>query len=39
VTVTPSTEVRDNPQPGDQVEVRAVPLADGTLVAVRIGKK
>jgi hypothetical protein len=39
VTVTPSTEVRDNPQPGDQVEVRAVPLADGTLVAVRIEKK
>ena len=38
VTVNGSTEIRDDPRVGDNVEVRAVAQGDGTLVAVRIEK-
>ena len=38
VTVSGATEIRDTPQIGDPVEVRALPQPDGTLLAVRIEK-
>ncbi len=39
VTVTDSTEIRDNPQVGDTVKVRAQRQPDGSLVAERIEKR
>jgi hypothetical protein len=36
VRVTPATDIRDNPQVGDTVRVRAVRAADGSLTATRI---
>ncbi|MGH2521806.1 MAG: DUF5666 domain-containing protein [Anaerolineales bacterium] len=39
VAVTGSTEIRNNPQIGDQVEVRALRQGDGSLLATRIEKK
>lgn len=39
VTVDGSTEVRDSPQVGDSVRVRAVQQADGTWLAQRIEKR
>jgi hypothetical protein len=39
VNVDANTEVRDNPQVGDQVEVRAERQADGSLLALRIEKQ
>jgi hypothetical protein len=38
VTVTGSTEIKDNPQVGDRVKVRAYRQPDGSLVATRIEK-
>jgi hypothetical protein len=38
VIVTAETEIRDNPQIGDRVEVRALRQPDGTLIATRIEK-
>jgi hypothetical protein len=37
--VTENTEIKDNPQLGDRVEVRALRYWDGTLVATRIRKR
>ena len=39
VTVNGGTEIRDNPQVGNQVEVRAVQQGDGSWTALRIEKK
>ena len=39
VTVNGGTEISDNPQVGDQVEVRAVQQGDGSWTALRIEKK
>ena len=39
VQVNGGTDVRDNPQIGDNVEVRALRYADGSLVAYRIDVK
>lgn len=39
VTVSGSTEISDNPQVGDRVEVRATRQGDGSLLAMRIEKK
>jgi uncharacterized protein DUF5666/uncharacterized protein DUF5667 len=39
VTVTSSTEIKDNPQVGDLVRVRALQYADGSLIAERIEKR
>ena len=36
VRLTSATEIRDNPQVGQTVEVRALRAADGTLTALRI---
>jgi len=39
VTVTGSTEIKDNPQVGDTVRVRALQQPDGSLIAERIEKR
>ncbi len=39
VTVTGSTEIKDNPQVGDLVRVRALQYVDGSLIAERIEKR
>jgi hypothetical protein len=39
VITTGSTDIRDNPQVGDNVEVRGFPQTDGSWIATRIEKK
>ena len=39
VTVTGSTEIKDNPQVGDTVRVRALQQPDGSLIAERVEKR
>jgi hypothetical protein len=39
VITTGSTDIRDNPQVGDNVEVRGFPQTDGSWIATRVEKK
>jgi hypothetical protein len=39
VTVDANTEIRDDPQVGDTVEVRALQFANGRLLATRIRRR